>query len=430
MKTELEETGRAFLLLGIITALFMLVSSFVHGQTTKVLFLGNSFTYTYDIPSLFEGMASNAGESILVDEYTQAGIAVYDDQVQGHINDASAQAKISSEQWDYVVVQDNMGGWVYDYILGTPGNANVTLYNQIKANNQCTRIIYFSAWGPEGGVPGLGYSGESTVSCNNRIYSNWTSFNDQASNEIVSPVGKSWNQSLSDLPSVDLFYSDNVHPSLEGSYLAALTIYTSIFKKDPNNLTYNGGVSAATANSMKTIAWDIVMDPTIFNECNLDDFTPLVSQSGDDLSTSGYSSYQWYLNGSPIAGATSSTYTATQIGSYTVVGFDANTCASVSFEFEVTTISGNGGGASITEGVMISINVYPNPANEELNIYLANEEIELLSIHDVSGKLVYQAQNITNSLIKIQVSDWENGIYIISLINDMDETRNIKLIVQ
>ena len=44
----------------------LLIFSFANAQT-KVLFLGNSFTYTYDIPTLFEGLANSAGISVSVD---------------------------------------------------------------------------------------------------------------------------------------------------------------------------------------------------------------------------------------------------------------------------------------------------------------------------------------------------------------------------
>ena len=413
-------------LIGTLTILSMSKSSFVRAQT-KVLFLGNSFTYTYDIPTLFENMASNTGQSVFVDQYTQPGIAVYDDQVTGHINDPAAQSKITSQQWDFIVVQDNMGGWVYDFIAGTPGNANVTLYNQIKANNPCTRVVYFAAWGPEGGVPSLGYPNESTVNCNNRIHTNWVNFNDQATNEIVSPIGKVWNQSLSSLPSVDLYYSDNVHPSLEGSYLAALTIYTSIFKKDPNDITYTGGVSTSTANTMKSIAWNIVMDPTMFTQCNLDEYTPVISQNGDDLSTTGFNSYQWYFNGNPIAGATSATYTVTQIGTYSVEGFDQNGCSSISLQYDVTSINGNGG-VGINENALHFIQLYPNPVSVALTISI-EDEIKQVRIYDFSGKLVFELRNNQASQLQIDVSNWENGMYIVSAINETGISQSKRFIV-
>jgi len=241
---------------------------------TKVLFLGNSFTYMYDVPALFAGMASSAGISVFVDENTQAGMAVANESIIGHASDAVSQAKIVSQDWDYIVVQDNQGNYV-NTIGSLPsacGNANVTLYNQIKANNPCTRIIYTAEWGPAGGV----YSGDNTINCINRIHGNMLFLNDNIGNEIVSPIGKSWITSFSSLPSVNLYYSDNVHPSLEGCYLTAATLFTTIFKYNPTALSYTGGVSSTTASAMRSIAYSTVTNPSYMSTTDLGSYTPTI----------------------------------------------------------------------------------------------------------------------------------------------------------
>ncbi len=50
------------------------------------------------------------------------------------------------------------------------------------------------------------------------------------------------------------------------------------------------------------------------------------------------SSYQWYLGGSPVAGASSATYTATQTGSYTVSYTNGSGCSGTSAPFAVTIV--------------------------------------------------------------------------------------------
>lgn len=392
-----------------------LTLSSIYAQT-KVLFLGNSFTYTYDIPTLFEGFANSAGISVFVDERTAAGIAVYDDPnnvPSGHASSSVSLAKIQSQQWDYVIVQDNIGGWVANFIQGTPGNANVTLANQIKANNNCTHIIYFAAWGPEGGVPSLGYPNETTQSCIERVHTNFVDFNNNAGtyDEIVSPVGKSWIASLSQMPSVDLFHSDNVHPSNEGSYLAAATLFTSIFKKDPTNLTYTGGVSSSTAANMRAIAWERVTNTTIFNETNLAGHTPTVNANGNQLTaTGGFAPYTWYLNGNPISGANGSTYTATTSGTYTVLGTDPDGCTDFSFENDL---------------VVTGIENFTQ-ADFQLNT-VAYNQYEMISdimgtvyVYNLQGKLIESFQK-TNTNASINLENNSKGLYFVTLVNDTEK---------
>jgi len=374
---------------------------------TKVLFLGNSFTYTYDIPTLFAGFANEAGISVFIDEKTEAGMAVADEQIVGHANDANSQAKISSQNWDFIVIQDNMGNYVSNIgsISANCGNANVTLYNQIKANNSCTRIIYFAGWGPEGGVT----ASDNTQNCINRIHGNLNFLNDNVGDEIVSPIGKCWIQSLNQMPSVDLFYSDNVHPSLAGSYLAAASIFTSIFKVNPTTLNYTGGVNSTTASNMRQIAWSQVTNATIINQTNLNSFTPVITASGTTLTCSGFSApYQWYLNGTAISGATASTYTATTNGNYTVEGTGTDGCQDISFVFELA-------GVGINE----------NEIKQSFEITkISNTTFELNSnvmgtvyVYNLNGQLLF-TDTKTTEIHQINMEAIANGLYYFSIIND------------
>ncbi len=383
--------------------------SILFGQT-KVLFLGNSFTYTYDIPGIFQAMATAAGESVFVDERTQAGMAVADEQIIGHINDALSQSKISSQQWDYIVVQDNQGNYVNSVgvIPANAGNANVTLYNQIKANYPCTRIIYFAGWGPEGGV----FTGDNTQACINRIYGNMNYLNNNIGNEIVSPIGKAWNTSLSQMPGVDLYYSDNVHPSLEGSYLAAATLFVTIFKRDPSNINYTGGVNSTVAANMRSIAYTTVTNPTIFTETNLSSYTPAISVNGNQLSVANtYSSYQWLQSGNAISGATSSSYTATSNGLYQVEVNNSNGCPMRSLEENIT---------------ITGIDNFSTKAND-IALYLKNKSLYIntnntsrLLIYNVNGQILLD--NILSGQSVVNLSGFSSGMYIVQVINNKDLT--------
>jgi hypothetical protein len=56
----------------------------------------------------------------------------------------------------------------------------------------------------------------------------------------VIPVGKVWRNYAIAYPDADLYMKDNSHPSYEGSYLVACTMYSAIYGKSPvgaNRLT-------------------------------------------------------------------------------------------------------------------------------------------------------------------------------------------------
>lgn len=144
--------------------------------------------------------------------------------------------------------------------------------------------------------------------------------------------------------------------------------------------------------------------------------TPVVTLSGADLTTTTFASYQWLLNGSPISGATSSTYTPTVNGDYSV---------------EVTTAAGCTGTSSATsyyvsveeENAFTSINMFPNPTFDYVYLqFNSNFEGELnVNLYDLSGKLIQSKSNVNfvngYNLVEFNVNDLKSGMYIVSIQN-------------
>ena len=72
------------------------------------------------------------------------------------------------------------------------------------------------------------------------------------------------------------------------------------------------------------------------------------------------------------------------------------------------------------------INIYPNPATDELNIIHQNQTIKEISIADVTGKIW---KNITGNTRVINISDIPAGIYFVQIINT-EKTIVEKIVVQ
>lgn len=139
--------------------------------------------------------------------------------------------------------------------------------------------------------------------------------------------------------------------------------------------------------------------------------------------SSGFTSYQWYLNGNAISGATSATYEATEPGFYTVQVVDGNGCEG---EADAGMINPGFDENSIVE----VLNVYPNPNNGqvtlELNLKAPSDVV--LTVRDLTGRMVNQIQLNGNNQFRTQL-DFENlskGIYILYLdINGERITRKL-----
>lgn len=123
--------------------------------------------------------------------------------------------------------------------------------------------------------------------------------------------------------------------------------------------------------------------------------------------------YQWYLNGVAISGATFSSYTPSQNGVYTVVINNGGTCNMLSGPFTFPT------GINSPLNSMY-VTVLANPVNDFLEIKFRenNHERCQLVIYDIAGKQIFEKELPENSSSeKIDVSILFKGIYLAEIRN-------------
>lgn len=128
---------------------------------------------------------------------------------------------------------------------------------------------------------------------------------------------------------------------------------------------------------------------------------PVIVQTDTVLSVSPiYSTYQWYLGGSPIGGATGPDYIVTGNGTYSVVVSGTNGCPSTSANYIVSMFG-------IEEDVINNVTIIGMPNQ----VYIAMSQIEdcMVYIYDAQGKIVY-SDPYTNNYIPLIV---QTGIYVV-----------------
>ena len=79
-------------------------------------------------------------------------------------------------------------------------------------------------------------------------------------NVLVIPAGLAFARAIRQDPEIILYAYDRRHPSVAGTYLAACTVYASLFKKSPVGLKYTAGLGTNTAHFLQTVAWETVQD--------------------------------------------------------------------------------------------------------------------------------------------------------------------------
>lgn len=152
-----------------------------------------------------------------------------------------------------------------------------------------------------------------------------------------------------------------------------------------------------------------------YSKCYIDNAAPAIPTiglSGSVLSSTTATTYQWYLNGQPISGATSQTYSATTPGIYVVRITDANGCVyqySKGFKYS----SGSTGFNEVD--LSDEMTAYPNPTQGMIalkNIEKFGAEFQV-RVMDQSGKVLMQIRNASS----LNLSHLPNGIYFIEVVS-------------
>jgi hypothetical protein len=150
---------------------------------------------------------------------------------------------------------------------------------------------------------------------------------------------------------------------------------------------------------------------------------PSISLSGTDLQSTSGVTYQWYVNGNLIPGATNQLHTPSQNGIYVVRVTDSNGCVyAYSAGYNYALITGINGVA-----VKNDISIYPNPTNGLVSIAtnLFTYERYNVSVTDVHGKLLMSVEN-TNTL---DLSELPNGVYFVSVLTESGKNENKKIVL-
>lgn len=399
-------------------AAFVFVITLFAQDTTKVLFIGNSYTSQNDLPNLFKLLAQGAGKNVVVDSYMPGGVSV-GDTAQGtmaHMNNPAVFAIINSNKWDYVLLQDNQGRFCLGY-KHFPASSYVIaghkkILDSVLFNNPCAHMLWYAGFGPKAGYPPYGNTGEALI---DSIYHNYQYLHDTLG-QVLAPIGPAFIRIINGYPNIDLWFSDVVHPSLYGSYLIACVVYTTIFKSSPIVSNYNPGISASYDSLMKNIGYTTTIDS--FNTTGLSSITPTVMRTGNTLKVTGYPTVVWYFNGAVHASSNGTTI-INQSGKYYAVVTDNLGCIFTTLEKEY-------GLVGIENIVAEEAILYPNPADE---MFVVNaKDLESITIINAIGEVVFNEKNLSINK-QIPTKEWSEGLYIVAL-KSKGQTRFEKMILR
>ena len=256
---------------------------------------------------------------------------------------------------------------------------------------------------------------------------------DNSNNIVVLPSAGSYTYTVTVTNTEGCTNTGNIGLTVNNSPTAVITGATSVCVGSSINLTASGGTaySWSTGGNTATITVTPAIPSTYsvtvsdgqctdttshFVAVNPLPATPTITQAGNVLNApTGFATYQWFLNGNPIAGASSSSYTATVSGTYTVQVTDGNACSSLSANYEFSFV-----GVGELSDLEVYIGVYPNPSQGAFTLSLISEKrIELeLVVTDLLGQMIWSTRMDVfpgENEKEIRLDNLSKGVYLLQV---------------
>lgn len=405
----------------------------LYSQDTKnVLFLGNSYTYVNNLPSLIQQAATSTGDTFTYDSNTPGG-----HRLKGHATNTTSINKIAVGNWDYVVLQDQsqypsfsdvqVAIEVYPYAT--------QLSNLIKQHNPCATTAFYMTWGRENGDAQncVEWPAVCTYEGMDNLLRQRYQIMANDNNGITSPVGAVWRYLRTNHPTLDLYSGDGSHPSLMGSYTAAITFYCSLYRKDPTLVTFNSTLSAADATIIKNTVKQVVFND--FSEWNIGKYDPIASfdttNTNENYTFTNTSengiSYNWDFGDGTTTTDQNPIHTYSNNGDYTITLTITN-CGKTSIATHNIAVSA----LTINDNDPIDNNFYliENLITDYLTISsnLFTQNRYQINIISVIGQQITTVNSYKNTLQKIDINTLAAGVYILTISNSNKNIYTTKFI--
>ena len=221
---------------------------------TRVLLVGNSFTYYYGTDFLLKEIARTQGHELRMRTHIKGSQTFYN-----HTQLERSQAAIADGDFDFALLQDQSNQHAA-YYADPATNASIlndtkTLLGQIKAKSPAVQPVIEQTWAYAGSSNN--YNGYGSYEVFDKALLGGALLITDATDTWMSPVGVAFEKARA--AGISLYHTDNKHPGLNGAYLKACVNYLILFGEPFDAHAPDCTVPAATAKKLRDIAEEVVI---------------------------------------------------------------------------------------------------------------------------------------------------------------------------
>lgn len=212
-------------------------------MTTRILFIGNSYTYCNDLPAMVQSLAQSADRDVEASQVTSGGKTL-----EWHWYNPGTLDALARSDWDFVVLQEQSTRPVEE------PEAMLSAAKRLQARAGSAKVVLYHTWARQN-IP------EMQEGLNDSYF--------RVARELsclVAPAGLAWQKALAENPDWVLHTEDRSHPNTIGTYLTACVFYATLFQTTPAGLTnvmkkeadVSLVIDAEKAGQLQAIAWETV----------------------------------------------------------------------------------------------------------------------------------------------------------------------------
>lgn len=227
-------------------------------DSLRVLFIGNSYTYYNDLPSMVRQIASTQRMKLSCTRVVKGG-----ERLSGHLKNERLLELLARGGWDYVVIQEQSTAPARPtgQVMRETYPAARALDSLAHAGSPDVRVIYYMTWGHKYGsvYPTHGYRLiENYEGMQERLITSYLEMT-YANGGWCAPVGMAWRRVRHERPDCLLYCQDCFHPSAAGSYLAANVLFATIAQR-PYQTDFTAGLPPEEAEYLQRTAQRTVLE--------------------------------------------------------------------------------------------------------------------------------------------------------------------------